>query len=153
MSLRPCPKCRCSPCVCREPKAAWLRENAAESQSKGPLKFTLPYPPSANRYWRHVGRKVLVSEEARLYRDEVALATRQLRPMAGQVRVRLDVYRPQKRGDLDNTAKVLLDSLKGIAFTDDSQIVELHMTRNDDKDDPRVVVLIHPAHSQTGAEQ
>ena len=32
------------------------------------LHLTMPEPPSANRYWRHVGTKVLLAKEAREYR-------------------------------------------------------------------------------------
>lgn len=36
-----------------------------------------------------------------------------------------DKLRPTKKPDLDNIAKVVLDSLNGIAFNDDAQVVEL----------------------------
>jgi Holliday junction resolvase RusA-like endonuclease len=104
--------------------------------------FTLPYPPSANRYWRHVGHRVVTSAEARAYRRDVGLLLVRVKPIDGQIIVRLDVFRPARRGDLDNSAKVLLDSLRGIAYHDDSQIVELHMRRFEDKERPRVEVEV-----------
>ena len=58
--------------------------------------------------------------------------------------VTLRWHRPAKRGDLDNTTKVTLDALNGIAYSDDSQIVELHAYRFDDKDNPRMEVEIKP---------
>lgn len=36
---------------------------------------------------------------------------------------------PVRRPDLDNTAKLILDSLNGLAYRDDAQIVELHVRR------------------------
>ena len=37
----------------------------------------------------------------------------------------LNNLRPTKKPDADNIAKIILDSLNGIAYDDDSQIVEL----------------------------
>ena len=37
--------------------------------------------------------------------------------------------RPTSRPDLDNLAKSVLDSLNGIAYDDDSQVVELHVKK------------------------
>jgi Holliday junction resolvase RusA-like endonuclease len=58
------------------------------------------------------------------------------------VRVQLDVYRPAKRGDIDNFGKVLLDSVQGFGYVNDSQIVELVMRRYDDKANPRVELTV-----------
>ena len=37
--------------------------------------------------------------------------------------------RPTKKPDLDNYAKAIMDSLNGIVYADDSQVVELHVTK------------------------
>lgn len=114
------------------------------------MRLVLPYPPSANRYWRSFRNRVVVSDEARAYKARVAaecrvqlgtLATFQ-EPFHGPVAVVVHVYRPRKRGDLDNTLKVLLDALKGIAFVDDDQVVDLHAIRGDSKGNPRAEVEI-----------
>ncbi|OOM55074.1 endodeoxyribonuclease RusA [Clostridium beijerinckii] len=39
--------------------------------------------------------------------------------------IRAGIERPQKKPDIDNVAKVILDSLNKIAYKDDSQITEL----------------------------
>lgn len=103
--------------------------------------LTLPYPPSGNRYWRHAKGRTYLSAEARAYRAAVARVAPTL-PLDGPVSVTLTVYRPRKAGDLDNTFKVLLDALNGLAWHDDSQIEELHGYRHDDKDAPRVEVEV-----------
>ena len=54
------------------------------------------------------------------------------------------VYRARRAGDLDNSLKVLLDALNGIAFEDDSQVVEIHARREEDPANPRVEVQIEP---------
>jgi crossover junction endodeoxyribonuclease RusA len=107
--------------------------------------LVLPYPPANNRYYRSVpGRGVLLSAEARRYKEEagmVALAAG-VRPVDGPVALTITLYRPAKRGDVDGRLKGLLDALNGIAYQDDSQVVELHAYRLDDKDYPRVEVQV-----------
>lgn len=52
--------------------------------------------------------------------------------------------RPTKKPDMDNIAKAILDSLNGIAYKDDSQIVELAVEKYFDEV-PRVEVEIGAA--------
>lgn len=104
----------------------------------------MPYPPSVNAYWRAVGGMVILSREGRAYKKTAgwrALEQR-VRPLAGPLCVSLWAYRPRRVGDLDNVAKAILDALKGVAWADDSQIVELHLYRGDDKARPRVEIEV-----------
>lgn len=121
-----------------------------ETNARGPMRVTLPYPPSANRYWRMWKNRMVVSTEARKYKRcaaELALASG-MKPLSGDVVVRLAVYRPARRGDLDNVQKVLLDSVRGIAFHDDSQVVRIEASRFEDKDNPRVEFEVEQAGTQ-----
>lgn len=112
--------------------------------------IVLPYPPTVNTYWRMVviggAPRMLISAEGRSYKTRVGglCAQRGVQPIDGPVRVVIDFYRPRKVGDLDNVLKAPLDALKSFAYHDDKQIVELHARRHDDKDRPRVEVLIEP---------
>lgn len=106
--------------------------------------ITLPYPPSANRYWRNVDGKTLKSAEARAYQTSAGWSAK-LQGVAcllGDVEVEIRVYRPAQRGDLDNCLKIILDALKGICYEDDKQIVKITAERFDDKDNPRVEIAI-----------
>ncbi len=64
-------------------------------------------------------------------------------PFSGEVKVKLDIYRhcksvtSKRYGDIDNLAKAVLDALNGICWQDDSQISELHVTKNL-ADEPRI---------------
>jgi Holliday junction resolvase RusA-like endonuclease len=84
------------------------------------------------------------SEEARKYALDVATLARskRIQPIDGDVVVYLEFYRPKQMGDLDNRIKPLLDSLQGVAFHDDKQVVEIHAVRRDDPKHPRVEVKI-----------
>lgn len=115
------------------------------------MRFLLPYPPTANLYWRVVRGIVVKSRAARDYQHRVkcALGTDDLPdPLSGPVVVYASLFRPRRRGDLDNTLKVLLDALKGVAFVDDDQVVEIHAIRLDDKANPRAEVRIEPQESR-----
>ena len=98
------------------------------------VELVLPYPPSANRYWRHAKGRTYRSKEAVDYISSVRALCVSLRPTEGAVRVSLHIYRPAKRGDLDNRLKVCLDSLQGLVYADDKQIVELHAYRREATD-------------------
>ncbi len=49
--------------------------------------------------------------------------------------------RPLKKPDADNVAKIILDALNGIAYHDDKQVVELHVTKFYN-DTPGVIVFV-----------
>ena len=114
------------------------------------ITLTLPEPPSANTYWRHVGAKVLLSATARQYRQDVQavvlglpLEQRRHLPVAGALAVTLHWYRGRRAGDLDNRTKQPLDALTHAGvWTDDSQLVELHQYRHDAPGQARLEVVI-----------
>ena len=111
------------------------------------IALTLPYPVSANRYWRTVWHKgclqpvTVVSPEAQSYRKRVQRLAREagvLHPFHGRVSVSYVLYpkRPldwKRRAranparwddsvqciDLDNAQKILFDALEGIVFEND----------------------------------
>ena len=102
------------------------------------IELTLPYPPTVNTYWRHVGRRTLLSKKGREYRGAVlaivAERFRRLVPFtvfAGDVEVCIVAHPPDKRRrDLDNLPKAILDSLEHAGvFEDDSQVARLVIER------------------------
>ena len=113
------------------------------------LEVELPYPPSINHYWRRVGPKTLISREGRQFRARVVaiLAAMDLKPLTGELVVEVDVSPPdQRRRDIDNTQKALLDALQhGGAYRDDSQIVRLVITRCEPVEGGKTVVRIQEA--------
>lgn len=93
------------------------------------LTLELPYPPSTNHYYRHIGHVTLISRRGRAYREAVIalLHSLRIRPLNGPLDLRLELYPPdRRRRDCDNAQKPVLDSLQhGGAYHDDSQIVHL----------------------------
>lgn len=55
----------------------------------------------------------------------------------------MDKLYPTKKPDADNIAKVICDALNGIAYHDDTQIVDLHVSKRYTIDEPRVMVGIY----------
>jgi crossover junction endodeoxyribonuclease RusA len=109
----------------------------------------LPHPPTTNKYWRHVGSKVLLSSAGRQFRQRVVtiLSILGFKPMRGPLAVTIDVFPPdRRRRDIDNITKALLDALQhGGAYIDDSQIVELHIRKQTvEAPDGKVLVTIQP---------
>jgi crossover junction endodeoxyribonuclease RusA len=102
----------------------------------------LPYPPTANKYWRHARGRTYKSAEAVAYQETVGWQCKALglTPERGDICIMLRLYRPQRRGDLDNRIKILLDALNGFIYVDDAQIVRLVVDRLDDRRNPRVEV-------------
>lgn len=121
-----------------------------------PMKVTLPYPPSVNHYVRFTTRGFAYqSKEAKAYKQGAKLRalTQGMRPiLEGEVCLLVTVYRPAKRGDLDNHLKVLLDSLNGVAYADDKQVGELFVSRFEDAANPRVVVSVWPRDVKTATK-
>ena len=94
--------------------------------------LALPWPPSVNHYYRHVGPRVLISKDGRRYREAVeAVARRAGCPrLEGPVAMKGRFHPPDKRRrDLDNVGgKALIDALQGAGlFTDDCQIKRISL--------------------------
>jgi len=93
--------------------------------------LTLPWPPSANRYYRAVKGRSILSKEARDYRAAVVALVGQPIPFEGRLSVTVRAFPPdQRKRDLDNMLKQTLDALQhaGI-YIDDSQIDSLRIER------------------------
>lgn len=63
--------------------------------------------------------------------------------LEGDIKVVLNVYfRSKKTSDLDNVLKATLDSLTGSLWKDDRQITEIVAYKKQDKDNPRIEIII-----------
>ena len=104
--------------------------------------LVLPYPPTVNHMYRRARGHLALTPEALAFRHAVKMIAhvQAVKPINGPVAVFLDVYRPRKRGDLDNLLKAVLDALNGVAYVDDDQVQQIHAVRYDDKRAPRVEV-------------
>ena len=113
------------------------------------FELELPWPPSVNHYYRHVGHRVLISREGRAYRQTVCSILRKIdaRMLDGPIVMMIDAHPPdRRRRDLDNILKCILDSLQhGQMYRDDSQIKELHCRMLEpDRTGGQVIIGLQP---------
>jgi Holliday junction resolvase RusA-like endonuclease len=88
---------------------------------------------------------MVLSSEARTFKRKVKEICENANldePFGVPVHVKIRVYRPRKTGDLDNTLKAILDSLNGIVYVDDRQIISIYAERHDDKSNPRAEIEV-----------
>ena len=104
----------------------------------------LPFPPSVNHYWRHVGNRTLISRTGRAYRQQVLHDVQQLelRVITGPIKLEVIATRPdRRRRDVDNLLKSLLDALDHAnVYEDDSQIQDLRISWRCDENQQPVIV-------------
>lgn len=120
------------------------------------MTLTLPYPPSANSYWRHPDKgpqagKHLLSKNGRSYRLSVSLIVGAARARLGlkdSLRMVVTAHMPDRRKrDLDNLLKGLLDALQHAGvYESDSQIDDLRIMRGPVIRGGSVIVQIAPMH-------
>jgi len=111
--------------------------------------FFYPCTPAGKPSARHARTGVVyIPKETKAFMAALAEAARAAfpAPIAGPVSARIDIFlqRPQRlcrqkdpdgilpapvKPDVDNIQKVVLDGLKGVAFFDDSQVTDLHVTK------------------------
>jgi len=113
----------------------------------------LPYPPSANRYWRIFRGHHVPSAAAKAYREAVwaiaaqaglrsqfmggvvlELVLRPLAPKDAERRERLigpDWHWGVRCIDADNALKICLDALQGVAYANDNQIRKITIERGE----------------------
>lgn len=98
------------------------------------ITLELPWPPSANTYWRRNGNCYFISKKGQDYREFVCkhcYVYQGLYQASHRLHVKIQAYPPDKRRrDLDNLLKGLLDSLQHAKlFPDDNQIDKLTIER------------------------
>lgn len=98
------------------------------------IEFVLPYPPTANTYWRRHGNTYFISEAGKRYCRDVALVVSQQRlklSLSEKLAIRIIVEPPDKRRrDLDNLLKAPLDALTHAGLLiDDEQFDGINIVR------------------------
>jgi crossover junction endodeoxyribonuclease RusA len=63
--------------------------------------------------------------------------------LTGNLQVKVNLYFDDKRKrDIDNHNKLWMDAGTGILWTDDEQIQDLRITKNYDKNNPRIELFV-----------
>lgn len=100
-------------------------------------------PISVNALYR--GGRRFLTREGRETKESMEWELRQQwkKPIIfGEVKVTIDFYFKDKRMDIDNAVKSLLDCMSGICWKDDRQIVELIARKHVNKSNPSILISI-----------
>lgn len=89
--------------------------------------IVLPWPPTVNNLTTVVRGRKINSKSAREYKVKCAAIIGRLAPLAGNIRLTLDLYPPdRRRRDASNHIKAVEDVLTECgAWNDDSQVKQL----------------------------
>ena len=101
----------------------------------------LPYPIPLNRVYRNFHGIMVMSPEAKKWKKYAGLQAMAagIRKLPGAVSVTITLHPKSKkdgtaskiRVDIDSCAKLLLDSLNGLAYSDDKQVERLLVVLGD----------------------
>ena len=117
--------------------------------------LVLPFPPSANTYYRSIRMgqscRVLISKRGREYKQEVvdliaSMTEQDTFPISSRVGMSVMLHAPNRRRyDLDNRAKALCDAIEdaGIFAIGDEQIDALTLRRGEIIKGGRAVVHLY----------
>ena len=97
-------------------------------------------------YWNQCGQRMFTKGGQLDMRLTAYFAIPASTSKKRQQLMRDKVIRPTKKPDMDNIIKIIADALNGIAYYDDSQIVDTAV-RKFYSDEPRVVVKISEVES------
>ena len=123
------------------------------------IKLELPWPVSANAYWRPVNNRLIKTAEAREYIGKVVLHWQDVKkeqklkpfPVGTELAVAISAHYPKRRGpdaDLDNLQKVLIDSLETAQIFDNDQCIRhIQITRESGVPQGMVRVYLRPVKS------
>jgi len=108
-------------------------------------------PLTTNTLYRTVCRGKYISVyltddgKARKYQYQMEAKMQWKKPvLEGDLTVTIDLYfKDKRRRDWDNFNKIVMDSLEGICFKDDSQIQEAVVRKHIDKEIPRIEIEIY----------
>lgn len=98
------------------------------------IQITLPWPPTANTYWRRKGNRYFISSKGIQFRNTTALICipyKNYFAETDRLFLGINAFPPDnRRRDLDNLLKATQDSLQYAGFyKDDSQIDSLSVVR------------------------
>ena len=85
---------------------------------------------SINRYYRSCLGRVLISKEGREFKKEFESSLGEYEKVYGKIKLTIILYfKDNRKRDLDNYNKLIIDCLKNKLFEDDDQVYQLYMEK------------------------
>ena len=109
------------------------------------ISFFVPGEPIAKQSFRYVKGGGYTPQNVKNWEIDVGYYTsiNVVETLSCPVKVELVfTLSTRRRVDLDNLSKAVLDGMKRIAFQDDSQVIELKISKNVNKEKPGVMISI-----------
>ena len=101
-------------------------------------------PQSTNNIYRSVGHRVYVTSKGKALKEDYQWQIKSQykgKPKTGDIDLRVELFfGDNRKRDIDNYNKILLDAFTGILWLDDSQIQSLLIIKNKDIKNPRIVI-------------
>lgn len=107
------------------------------------MKLVLPYPPSAWDLYEGWGKTRRLSKSYAKWREDVGYFIKQRQePITGPFSLHIALRRPNKRQDLDNRSKAVLDALQHYGVIKNDNLCErLEMVWDANLKDECVIIL------------
>ena len=105
-------------------------------------------PKSNNHIYRNHGHIRYMTQDGKALKESYQLQAksqveRKWLPTPNDLGIQIDLFfGDQRKRDIDNYCKILLDSLSGLIWIDDNQITCMAITKQIDKVDPRIEITI-----------
>lgn len=101
-------------------------------------------PQSTNNIYRHAGNRVYMTAKGKTLKEDYQWQIKSQykgKPLKKDLDLRIELFfGDNRKRDIDNYNKILLDSFSGILIVDDSQIQSLLIIKNKDIKNPRIEI-------------
>lgn len=111
-------------------------------------KFILPFrAPSVNTYWRKWNNRMVISKAGREFKKKASnIFSKEFledNPYDCILKVKIELrFKDERRRDIDNYNKALLDSMSGIVFKDDCLIQEMNLKKYSGCEKDEIIIEI-----------
>ena len=101
-------------------------------------------PPSLNSAYKKFKNRIVLSKDSKDFKQLLAdNVSDNFRPLQGHIKLTVVfMFADNRKRDIDNYLKVLIDAMKNIIFEDDDQIYKLDITKHIGCGQARTVIHI-----------
>jgi len=102
-------------------------------------------PQSTNNIYAHTGHRVYMTAKGKALKEDYQWQIKSQykgKPLKRDIDLKIELFfGDNRKRDIDNYNKILLDAFSGILYEDDSQIQSLLIVKNKDIKNPRIEII------------